>query len=91
MNTKLLYDIIIKQATITFPDGRAPIVADIGINLEEVRDSSGFTWKGRIVDFGDLSVFSANEQWNGIGRSIIASAVEMNEIVDLDTLQKHFA
>ncbi|MFA6455393.1 MAG: M14 family zinc carboxypeptidase [Bacteroidota bacterium] len=91
MNTKLLYDIIIKQATVTFLDGRAPIVADIGINLEEVSASSEFMWKGRIVDFGDLSVFSSNQLWNGIGRTIAASAIEMNEIVDIDSLQKHFA
>ncbi len=90
MNTRMLFDIIIEKATVTFPDGRAPIVADIAINKEEVRDSTGTWWKGRVVDFGDLSVFYAHEKWNGEGRTIDASTVELNDIVNVDLLKKNF-
>lgn len=90
MNTKNLFDLIIEKATVTFPDGRTPVTADIAINKEEVHDSTGTWWKGRVVDFGDLSVFSANEKWNGAGKSIDASLVEMNDIVNIVKLKHIF-
>ncbi len=90
MNTKNLFDIIIEQATITFADGRPSVIADIAINYEEVIDPVGAVWKGRVVDIGDLSVFSANEKWNGAGKSIDASLVEMNDIVSIEELKNIF-
>jgi len=90
MNTKNLFDIIIEKATITFQDGRSPIVADIAVNKEEVRDSTGIVWKGRVVDVGDLSVFSANEKWDGKDKSINASIVEMNDIIRIEDLKNIF-
>ena len=90
MNTKNLFDIIIEKATISFSDGRNSIVADIAINKEEVHDSTGTLWKGRVVDLGDLSVFSANEKWNGAGKSIDASLIEMNDIVNIEELKNIF-
>lgn len=86
MNTKNLFDIIIEKATITFPDTRASIVADIAINKEEVHDSTGTWWKGRVVDFGDLSVFSAHEKYNAEGKAIESSIVEINDIVKIDDI-----
>ncbi len=90
INTKNLFDIIIEKATISFSDGRNSIVADIAINKEEVHDSTGTLWKGRVVDLGDLSVFSANEKWNGAGKSIDASLIEMNDIVNIEELKNIF-
>lgn len=86
MNTKNLYDIIIEKATVVFPDGRPPLVADIAINKEEVRQPDGTWWKGRVVDFGDLSVFSAHDVYSGLGKSIDASIVEMGDIVNVEEL-----
>jgi hypothetical protein len=88
MNTKNLFDIIIRKASVTFADGRSSVIADIAVNIEEVREPSGTVWKGRIVDFGDLSVFSANKELNGDGRSFDGASVEMNDIIDLNTLLK---
>lgn len=88
MNTKNLYDIIIQQATITFGDSRVPIVADIAINKEEIREGDRTWWKGRVVDFGDLSVYSAHETWNGAGKTINAGSVELNDIVDVGELKQ---
>jgi hypothetical protein len=87
MNTKTLYDIIIRGATVTFPDGRAPIIADIAVNREEVREGGESSWRGRVVDFGDLSVFQAHEEWNGAGKIIESAVVELNDIVDLGALR----
>lgn len=88
MNTKMLYDLIIEGATVTFPDGRPPIVADIAINKEEIRDSTGTRWVGRVVDFGDLSVFTAHDKWVGRNKSIKGLSVELNDIVDIDVLKE---
>lgn len=88
MNTKNLYDIIIEKATLAFSDGRPPIIADIAINKEEVRDSTGTWWKGRVVDLGDLSVFTAHETVNGEGKTLDASLVEMGDMVRIDDLMK---
>ncbi|MFZ4620493.1 MAG: M14 family metallopeptidase [Bacteroidota bacterium] len=90
MNTKNLFDYIIEKVTVTFSDGRPSIIADIAVNKEEVRDPTGSRWIGRVVDLGDLSVFSANEKLNGSGRSVDASGVEMNDIVDLSDLMQKF-
>lgn len=90
MNTRTLFDIIIEKATVTFSDGRPSLIADIAVNTEEVRDSSGTWWKGRVVDFGDLSVFFAHDKWKGEGRSIDGTAVEMNDVVNVEDLKKIF-
>lgn len=86
MNTKNLFDMIIQNVTITFSDGRPSLVADIAINKEEVRDSGKTWWKGRIVDVGDLSVFSAHDILNGAGKTIDGMTVEMNDIVNIEEL-----
>ncbi len=86
MNTKNLFDYIIRKTTITFADGRPSILADIAVNKEEVRDPSGTSWKGRVVDFGDLSVFSANHEITGVGRTFDGASVEVNDIIDLNVL-----
>lgn len=86
MNTKNLFDYIIRKATITFADGRPSILADIAVNKEEVRDPSGISWKGRVVDFGDLSVFSANEEMSGDGRTFDGASVEINDFIDMNVL-----
>jgi len=41
-----------------------------------------------VVDVGDLSVFSAHETWNANGKTIDATTVEMNDIVNLEELSK---
>jgi len=88
MNTKNMFDILIQHATIVFNDKRPSVVADIGINLEEVRDGSGLKWKGRVVDFGDLSIYSAHEILNAKGIEIKDTTVELNEIVNLEEIKK---
>ena len=88
MNTKNMFDILIQQVTIVFGDKRPSVVADVGINVEEVHDPSGLKWKGRVVDLGDLSVFSAHEKWNGKGREIKETMVELNEIVNLEEIKR---
>lgn len=87
LNTKNLFDIIIEKATLTFNDHRHSIVADIAINMEEIRDSTGTMKRiGRVVDLGDLSVFSAHEKISAEGISIDGAKVEMSDVVDVDEI-----
>jgi hypothetical protein len=39
-----------------------------------------------VIDFGDLSVFSANHEITGDGRSFDGASVEINDIIDLNVL-----
>ena len=88
MNTRNLFDIIIEKVTLKFPEGRPSIIADVAVNKEEIRDAAGTHWIGRVVDIGDMSVFSSHEKWNGEGKSIDGTSVEINDIVDLQELLK---
>ena len=87
-NTKNLYDVILEKTTLRFPDERPAIVADVGINFEEIRDSAGkYKRIARVVDLGDLSVFYAHEKISGEGKIIDASKVELNDVVNVDSLR----
>lgn len=87
MNTKNLYDIIVEKVTLKFPDGRASIIADVAINKEEVRDSTGTWWKGRVVDLGDLSVFGAHEKISGEGKTLDATSFELGDMLKVDDVR----
>lgn len=87
MNTKNLYDIIVEKVTLKFSDNRAPVVVDVAINKEEVRDSTGTWWKGRVVDLGDLSVFGAHEKINGEGKTLNAADFELGDILKVDDVR----
>lgn len=88
MNTKNLYDIIVEKVTLKFSDNRPSIVVDVAINKEEVKDSTGTYWKGRVVDLGDLSVFTAHEKINGEGKILDANDFELGDILKVDDVRK---
>ncbi len=91
-NTRNLFDVLIENATLKFPDARAPIVADIGLNFEEVKDSLGSIKQiARVMDLGDLSVFFAHETIDASGKTIDASKAELNDVVNIDELRKMLA
>jgi hypothetical protein len=86
-NTKNMYDIIIQGVKLTFPNSTAPVVADIGIDMEESVDASGKIQRnGKIVDVGDLSTYTSFRTVDAKGKSIDASSVKMESIVDVEKL-----
>jgi len=59
-NGKNMYDIILRGATFQPSQSVSPVTVDIGINIEEERDSTGeFIPMAKIVDLGDLSTMAA--------------------------------
>jgi hypothetical protein len=87
-NTRNLLDVIVEKITLTFSDNRPSLVADIGINFEEVRDASGlYKQIARVVELGDLSVFFTHEKISGVGKTVDASRVELNDILNMDELR----
>jgi len=59
-NGKNMYDIILRGATFHSSQSVAAVTVDIGINIEEERDSTGqFIPMAKIVDMGDLSTMAA--------------------------------
>ncbi|MGA7159954.1 MAG: M14 family zinc carboxypeptidase [Bacteroidota bacterium] len=86
-NTKNLYDVIIRGIQVTFANGVAPVIVDIGINTEESIDEKGMVQqKNRIVDIGDLSLHSSFKTINAEGKLVDGGAIVMDGVVDLAKL-----
>jgi hypothetical protein len=86
-NTRNLYDMIVERVTLKFEGGMAPVVADLGINIEESKHSGTVKTIARITDIGDLSTYSTFERINAEGVTLDASAVKLETIVNLDQLR----
>ncbi|HLF20220.1 MAG TPA: M14 family zinc carboxypeptidase [Bacteroidota bacterium] len=71
-NTKNLYDIIIRNGRLKVSESVPVLNVDVGLNLEEVRDSSTgkILLTAKIVDVGDLSTYAALEEINAAGSSL---------------------
>jgi Zinc carboxypeptidase len=71
-NGKAIFDLLIKNATITIEGVK--IKADIGINQEEVKDNSAskFTLNAIIADFGDLSTFFGTTEIDASDMEVIS-------------------
>lgn len=86
-NAKNLYDLIIRGATLTQPNGVAPVVIDIGINIEEVKTNDGaLVRQAKVVDLGDLWTFTSYREVHAEGRSLDASRVALDTIVDAEEI-----
>ena len=86
-NTKNLYDIIIRGIKLTFANGVAPVIVDVGINTEESVDRKGIVQhKNKIVDIGDLSMHSSFHSFDAKGKPVKGSEITMDGVVDLEKL-----
>ncbi len=86
-NTKNMYDAIIHGLTLTFSNGVAPVIVDVGVNMEESVDEKGtILRKGRVVDIGDLSTYSSFRSIDAKGKAVTRESVVMEGIVDVDKL-----
>jgi len=86
-NTKNLYDIIIRGIKLTFPNGVAPVLVDVGINTEESIDGKGIVQqKNKVVDIGDLRMYSSFQTFDAEGTSVEGSKITMEGFVDLEKL-----
>jgi len=90
-NTKSLCDTIISGITLTFGEGIASVIVDIGVNTEESAGQDGVVrQKHKVVDVGDLSNYSSFRLIDAKGRSIKGSEVAMDREVDLEKLLREF-
>ena len=86
-NTKNMYDAIIHGLTLTFTNGVAPVVVDVGINMEESVDEKGMILhRGRVVDIGDLSTYSSFRSIDAKGKSVARENIVMEGVVDIEKL-----
>jgi Zinc carboxypeptidase len=85
-NTKNLYDVIIRDVTLVFGNGVAPIVADIGINIEETVGGGVLRRRGKVVDIGDLSTFTSFTAFDGRGKSLESHSVKLENYVEVEKL-----
>ena len=80
LNAKTLFYLLIHNATITFANGTAPLVADIAINYEQ-------DGKGKIMDIGDLRVFTAHENISAEGKKLEKTFITLDTVIDMNELK----
>ncbi len=86
-NEKLIFNLLLRNLTLTF-EGKKYIV-DIGVNRDETVSKNGndIYYKGIIDDFGDLSIFYGNEDFDCTGMEIFPGKVYpevFDSVEDLD-------
>lgn len=84
-NGKNLYDIIIRNATLKTNGMTPAITADIGMNIEEQKDTATgqIQLTGKIVDIGDLSAFGAFEEVDGVGMMLDGEQIQIDKVYPL--------
>lgn len=79
-NGKNLYDIILRGATFQASPSVPPLRVDIGINVEDERDSSGQVFPiAKIVDLGDLSTMAAFQDIDCSGMVFDSTDIELQK------------
>lgn len=87
-NKQNLYDIIIRGVTLKYSGALAPVIVDIGINVEESVSADSVVHRtGRIVDIGDLSTSQTFETIDGSGKYLDGNLVGMEKRVDVEALR----
>ncbi len=88
-NSKNLYDMILENVTLTFPDGTPPVIADIGINFDDKEAALGGnkTSSATVMEVGDLRDVAAVERLDGRGRRIAGASVKADAPVDVAGLK----
>jgi Zinc carboxypeptidase len=85
-NTKNLYDVIIRDVTLVFRNGISPIVADVGINIEETVEGNSVRRRGKVVDIGDLSTYSSFATVDGRGKQLDGERMKLELYIDVEEL-----
>jgi len=90
-NTKLVCDIIIRNGTYRPSSSVAPVRVDVGINTEEVRNADGsVATVAKVVEVGDLSVFSGFTERDAEGKALNAEKVLIDSAFPLSELDGLF-
>jgi len=91
-NTKFLFDIIYRNATLQMTASVAPVRVDVGVNVEEVRDDStgAIRRMASIQDIGDLSVYSGLREFDMRGRRIEPSRIRLETPFSAEELASIF-
>lgn len=81
LNTKNFYDMIFRNVVFQPPSNVPPVRLDVGVNLEEKRDSvtGELMLVGKIEDLGDLSTFGAFEEYDCGGILLDSTVIDMEK------------
>ncbi len=75
-----MYDIILRGATFQASPSVSPLRVDIGINIDDERDSTGqMTPIAKIVDLGDLSTMAAFRDIDCSGMVFDSTEIELQK------------
>jgi hypothetical protein len=78
-NRERLYDVIIRGATLRSSSATPPIIVDIGVNLDAVRDPANAPVRivAMVMDIGDLSTYASFREVDGRGLSFDSAVIRM--------------
>jgi hypothetical protein len=80
-NTKMLVDLAIRRASILANPNVLPVFADVAMNFEEVTLPDGTVRNMvRVVDIGDLSVYSAFEEREAGGKPVFSNKLRVDNV-----------
>lgn len=84
-NTKYLYDLIVRDAQLKSSKTAAPIHVDVGINFEEEKILDGRVYlMGKIVDIGDLSIYTSFEEIDAGGVLLDDSTIGLDKPITVE-------
>ena len=89
LNTKNLYDLIIRKAQLKWSDTAPAISVDVGVNFDEQRDpvSGNIILSAKVVDVGDLSVFGAFEEIDLNNAPLDAKLIGIEKAIPMEYIQ----
>jgi len=90
-NTKLAYDLIIRNAQFKANEFTPAVSVDVGINYEESMGESGkVLHSAKIMDLGDLSTFTSFEVIDAKGKMLDASHIAIEKTIARNDAQSLF-
>ncbi|MBI4428687.1 MAG: peptidase M14 [Ignavibacteriales bacterium] len=89
LNTKNLYDVVVRNGRLRANESVAPLKVDVGFNVdEEIDPSSGkIRLSAKIVDVGDLSTYGAFEEIDAAGRDLDAGRIRLETSIPYEDIR----
>ncbi|MBI5463869.1 MAG: peptidase M14 [Ignavibacteriales bacterium] len=87
-NTKYAFDLLIRNAQLKMNDRVPAVRVDVGVNFEEMMMNGAVQRSARIMDVGDLSIYTAYEVRDAKGGVIDTAKVGIERVISFDDLNR---
>jgi hypothetical protein len=89
INTKYLYDIVLRNAQLRAEDSVPAVTVDIGINIdEEINQKTGRAESvAKVVDIGDLRTYGAFQDVDVRGVTVTGAEIKMDQRIPMERVE----